>query len=97
VVEGGRRQNLQRGLQTRRAKRGIAIFLGNQLRRVVRRKFVEEEKVGCGHRIAQQLDALANERSDGEQLFRVLKPACSKNGCRSRLSSSTATRECARR
>ena len=44
--------------------------MGNQLGRVVGRKLVEKEEIRGGDGIPQQLDALANERRDGQQLFR---------------------------
>ncbi len=42
----------------------------DQVGRVVGGELGEKEEVGGGNGIAQQLDALANERRDGEQLFR---------------------------
>jgi hypothetical protein len=42
---------------------------GGSARRVVGGELGEEEEVGCGDGVAQELDALANERSDGEELF----------------------------
>ena len=59
--------------------RGIAL-LRNQLGWVVGRELEEEEVCG-GDGIAQQLDALANERGDGKELFgRSSKPACFEEG-----------------
>ena len=48
---------------------GIAL-LRNQLGRVVRRELGNKEEVGGGDGFAQELDALADERGDGEELFR---------------------------
>ena len=49
---------------------GVRPFLRNQFGRIVGRELVEEEEVGGGDGVAQQLDALADERGDGEELFR---------------------------
>ena len=48
---------------------GIAL-LRDQLGWVVGSELGEEEEVGGGDGIAQELDALADERGDGEELFR---------------------------
>ena len=62
-------EHLLRVLEDASGQRGIAL-LRDQLGRVVGRELVEEEEVGGGDGIAQQLDALADERRDGEQLLR---------------------------
>src|ERR1035438_7745143 len=49
-------------------KRGIAL-LRDQFRRVIRRKFFHKEEISCRDGVAQQLDSLADQRSDGEQPF----------------------------
>ena len=49
---------------------GIAALLRDQLRWVIRGEFGEEEKVGGGGGFAEQPDALTDQPSDGEQLFR---------------------------
>src|SRR6185437_1309223 len=45
-------------------------FLGDQLGGVVGRELIEEEEICSRDGVAQQLDALANERGDGAELFR---------------------------
>ncbi len=61
-------------LEDAASERGIA-FLRDQLGRVVRRELGHEEEIGGGDGIAQELDALADERRDGEQLFRGVDQA----------------------
>ena len=69
MIEGGGGQNFLRVLRTRQGQSGIAAFGRNQLGGVVGREFVEEEEVGGGGGFAEQLDALADERGDGENFF----------------------------
>jgi hypothetical protein len=47
----------------------ITALRRDQLGRIVGGEFLQEEKVGGGDGIAQELDALTNERGDGEELF----------------------------
>ncbi len=56
-------------------------LLRNQLGGVVGRELVEEEEVGGGGGIAEELDALADERGDGEYFFwRSLKAGLREEG-----------------
>ncbi len=68
VIESGRGKDLPGVLEDAAGQGGIAL-LRNQLGRVVGRELGDKEKVGGGDGIAQQLDALADERGDGEELF----------------------------
>ncbi len=68
VVERGCGEDFQRVLEDSAGEGGVAL-LRDQLGGVVRRELGEEEEVGGGDGIAQELDALANERGDGEELF----------------------------
>ena len=68
VIESGCGENFQRVLEDAAGQCGIA-FLGDQLGGVVGGELGEEEEVGGGDGIAQELDALTDKRSDGEKLF----------------------------
>ena len=63
------------------AGEGGVSFLRNQLRWVVLGEFLQKEEIGGGDGVAQQLDALADERGDGEKLFwRGLEPGLLEEG-----------------
>ena len=68
VVEGGCRRDLLGVLKDPAGQGGIAL-LRDQLGGVVGRELVDEEEVGGGDGFAEQLDALADERRDGAELF----------------------------
>ena len=69
VVEGGRGQNLLRGLEARRQRHRRIALLRDQLGGIVGRELIEKEEVRGADGIAQQLDALANQRRDGKKFF----------------------------
>src|SRR6185437_8172333 len=58
-----------------RSHGGISL-LGDQFCRTVRRKFLREEEISDSGDVAQQSDALTDQRSDETQLFRrdIRKP-----------------------
>ena len=68
VIERRRGKHLPGLLKDAAGKRGIAL-LRDQFGRVIRGKLVDKEKIGGGDSIAKQLDALANQRGDGEEPF----------------------------
>jgi hypothetical protein len=51
-------------------RHGGVPLLRNELGRIVGRQFVHQEKIGSGEDVAQKLDALADERSDGAHFLR---------------------------
>ena len=69
MIEGDCGEDFLGVLKNAQGESGIA-FLRDQVGWVVGREFFDEEEVGGGDGIAQQLDALANERGDGEKFFR---------------------------
>ena len=69
VIEGRCGQHLLRMLQDAAGERGVAL-LRNQLGGVVRRELVDKEKIGGGDGLAQERDALADERRDLAHFFR---------------------------
>ena len=71
--------------------RGVAL-LGDQLGGVVGRQFVGEEEIGRGQHIAQQLDALLDQRRDRQHLRRIcVEPGGAPNGSSCSASSSTGS------
>jgi len=51
-------------------RQGGIAFLWDQLGWIVRRQPIDKEKIGGGNGLFQQLDPLADERGDGQKLFR---------------------------
>ena len=75
VIEKGRRKDFKRVLKNAASESGIAL-LGDQVGRVVGSELGQEEEIGRRNSVAQELDALANERGDGEEFFRrCVKPS----------------------
>ena len=88
VVEGDRGQNFQRVLEDAAGHGSIATLGWNELSRVVGSEFIHKEKVGGAGGFAKELDALTDERGDGQQFFgRCRHPAFSKKGSSCALSS----------
>ncbi len=69
VIEGRCGENFLGMLKDAEGHGRIATLGGDQLGRVVGGEVLQKEEVGGPDGIAQQLDALANERSDGEQFL----------------------------
>ncbi len=76
MIERNCGENLLRGLENAQGHGRIATFWRDQLRGIVGSELVEEEKVGGGDGIAQQLDALADERRDNFQFSRIWIKSC---------------------
>ena len=70
MVERGCGENFLGVLEDAAGHGGIAALGRDQLGWVVGSEFFEEEKIGGGRSLYKQLDALADERSYGEELFR---------------------------
>src|ERR1039457_5755379 len=68
MVERGSGEHLPGLLQDTPCKRSIAL-LRYQFRRVIRRELRQKKEVGGRDGVAQQLDAFADERRHGQQLF----------------------------
>ena len=73
VIERSCGQNLESGLKNAAGECGIACLfltdLRDQLGGIVGWELVNEKEIGGGDGIFQQLDAFADERRDGQQLF----------------------------
>ena len=73
----GLRQNVQRAIEHAQCQRGVAFFR-DQFGGLVRRQLRGEEKIGGREHVAQQADALADERRDarhGGLVHRDARPA----------------------
>ncbi len=68
VIESGCGEDLFCLLQDA-VRQGCIALLRNQVGRVIRRQLGKKEKIGGGDSIAQELDALADQRGDSEHLF----------------------------
>src|SRR5580658_8924299 len=68
MIERGCGQHLFSILQDAEGHCGIPALGRDQLVGIVGCELIDEEEIGGRDSIAQQLDALANERSDGEKL-----------------------------
>ena len=69
VFEFDIRQHFLRALQNFQCH-GRVAFLRDQFGWIVGRQLIDEEKIGSGKHVAQQSDALADERSNAKHLFR---------------------------
>src|ERR1035438_6130665 len=78
LVEGGCGEDLLGVLEDAQGHGRIATLRRDQLGGVVGGELGEEEEIGGGDGIAEQLDALANERSDGEDFFWFRIEACAR-------------------
>src|ERR1035437_321156 len=70
VIEGRPGQNFLSMLQDAEGHSDITTLGRDQLSGVVGGEFFHKKEVGGGDGVAQELDALANERGDDEKLFR---------------------------
>ncbi len=76
VIEGDAGEDFQRVLEDAAGHGGIATLRRDQLGWVVGGELIEEEEVGGGDGFAEELDALADERGDGEEFFGRWIKAC---------------------
>ena len=70
MIEADTGQHFEGVLEDAADHGGVAAFRRNQLGWIVGGELIEEEKVCCSGGFAEELDALADEGGDGEELLR---------------------------